>query len=200
MNDFVAAYIAYHYNFWEREAKSSIIGEVFMEGEITVNGGYPVKFLFTDKDFGVDLDTETLSLVRNRNNRILKPVFYHLNNIRKREAELETRYGTYDRAQYYNLVSVLILDKIRQIILGEIDAISLTESKLVIYSSYHSSLLSNLDSIPKSLLSRESIIDLRLLLKLEELFVTLDKFPEVQDLVTFLTGWINIGDKQDVYS
>lgn len=195
MNDFVAAYIAYHYNFWEREAKSRIIGEVFMEGEITVNGGYPVKFLFTDKDFGVDLDTETLSLVGNRNNRVLEPVFYYLKKIRDREAELETRYGTYDRAQYYNLVSVLILDKIRQIILGEIDAISLTESKLVIYSSYHSSLLSNLDSIPKSLLSRESIIDLRLLLKLEELFVMLDKFPEVQDLVTFLTGWINIRDK-----
>ena len=195
MNDFVAAYIAYHYNFWEREAKSRIIGEVFMEGEITVNGGYPVKFLFTDKDFGVDLDTETLSLVGNRNNRVLEPVFYYLKKIRDREAELETRYGTYDRAQYYNLVSVLILDKIRQIILGEIDAISLTESKLVIYSSYHSSLLSNLDSIPKSLLSRESIIDLRLLLKLKELFVMLDKFPEVQDLVTFLAGWINIRDK-----
>ena len=195
MNDFVVAYIAYHYNFWEREAKSRIIGEVFMEGEITVNGGYPVKFLFTDKDFGVDLDTETLSLVGNRNNRVLEPVFYYLKKIKDREAELETRYGTYDRAQYYNLVSVLILDKIRQIILGEIDAISLTESKLVIYSSYHSSLLSNLDSIPKSLLSRESIIDLRLLLKLEELFVMLDKFPEVQDLVTFLTGWINIRDK-----
>lgn len=195
MNDFVAAYIAYHYNFWEREAKSRLIGEVFMEGEITVNGGYPIKFLFTDKYFGVDLDTETLSLVGNRNNRVLEPVFYYLKKIRDREAELETRYGTYDRAQYYNLVSVLILDKIRQIILGEIDAISLTESKLVIYSSYHSSLLSNLDSIPKSLLSRESIIDLRLLLKLEELFVMLDKFPEVQDLVTFLTGWINIRDK-----
>ena len=200
MNDFVAAYIAYHYNFWEREAKSRIIGEVFMEGEITVNGGYPVKFLFTDKDFGVDLDTETLSLVGNRNNRKLEPVFYYLKKIRDQEAELETRYGTYDRAQYYNLVSVLILDKIRQIILGEIDAIHLSESKLVIYSSYHSSLLSNLDSIPKSLLSRESITDLRLLLKLEELFVILDKFPEVQDLVTFLTGWINIGVEKDVYS
>ena len=200
MNDFVAAHIAYHYNFWEREANASIIGEVFMEGEITVNGGYPVKFLFTDKDFGVDLDTETLSLIEDKDNRKLEPVFYYLKKIRDREAELETRYGTYDRSQYYNLVSVLILDKIRQIILGEIDAIRLPESRLVIYSSYHSSLLSNLDSTPKSLLSRESITDLRLLLKLEELFVMLDKFPEVQDLVTFLTGWINIGDRQDVYS
>ena len=200
MNDFVAAYIAYHYNFWEREDKSSIIGEVFMEGEISVNEGYPVKFLFTDKDFRVDLNTETLSLIEDKDNRILEPVFYYLKKIRDREADLETRYGTYDRAQYYNLASVLILDKIRQIILGEIDAIRLPESRLVIYSSYHSSLLSNLDSIPKSLLSRESIIDLRLLLKLEELFVMLDKFPEVQDLVTFLTGWINIGVEKDVYS
>lgn len=200
MNDFVAAYIAYHYNFWEKEDKYSIIGEIFIEGEITVNGGYPVKFLFTNRDFRVDLDTETLSLIEDKDNKILEPVFYYLKKIRDREAELETRYSTYDRAQYYNLVSVLILDKIRQIILGEIDAIRLPESKLVIYSSYHSSLLSNLDSIPKSLLSRESITDLRLLLKLEELFVMLDKFPEVQDLVTFLTGWINIGVEKDVYS
>lgn len=200
MNDFVAAYIAYHYNFWEREDKSSIIGEVFMEGEITVNGGYPVKFLFTDKDFRVDLDTETLSLIKDKDNSILEPVFYHLKKIRYREAELETRYGTYDRAQYYNLVSVLILDEIRQNILGELDAMHLPESKLVIFSSYHSIPLSWIDSIPKSLLSRESITDLRSLLKLEELFVMLDKFPEVQDLVTFLTGWINIGVEKDVYS
>lgn len=200
MNDFVAAYIAYHYNFWGRENKSSIIGEVFMEGEITVNGGYPVKFLFTDNDFRVKLDKETLSLIDDKDNKILEPVFYHLKKIRDREAELETRYGTYDRAQYYNLVSVLILDKIRQIIIGELNAIRLPESGLVIYSSYQSSLLSDRDSIPKSLLSRESITDLSLLLKLEELFVILDKFPEVQDLVTFLTGWINIGVEKDVYS
>ena len=200
MNDFVAAYIAYHYNFWEREDKSSIIGEIFIEGEITVNGGYPVKFLFTNRDFRVDLDTETLSLIEDKDNRILEPVFYYLKKIRDREAELETRYDTYDRAQYYNLTSVLILDKIREIILSELDAIRLPESKLVIFSSYHSILLSNIDSIPKSLLSRESITDLKLLLKLEELFVMLDKFPEVQDLVTFLTGWINIGVEKDVYS
>lgn len=200
MNNFVAAYIAYHYNFWEREDKSSIIGEIFIEGEITVNGGYPVKFLFTNRDFRVDLDTETLSLIEDKDNRILEPVFYYLKKIRDREAELETRYDTYDRAQYYNLTSVLILDKIREIILSELDAIRLPESKLVIFSSYHSILLSNIDSIPKSLLSRESITDLKLLLKLEELFVMLDKFPEVQDLVTFLTGWINIGVEKDVYS
>lgn len=200
MNDFVAAYIAYHYNFWEREDKSSIIGEVFMEGEITVNGGYPVKFLFTDKDFRVDLNTETLSLIEDKDNKILEPVFYYLKKIRDREAELETRYDTYDRDQYYNLISVLILDKIREIILGELDTIRLLESKLVIYSSHHSILLSGIDSIPKSLFSRESITDLRLLLKLEELFVMLDKFPEVQDLVTFLTGWLNIGVEKDVYS
>ena len=63
MNDFVAAYIAYHYNFWEKEDKHNIIGKIFIEGEITVNGGYPVKFLFTNRDFRVDLDTETLSLI-----------------------------------------------------------------------------------------------------------------------------------------